>query len=77
MSSIRPASGSAQAWDLRDCRVQRVDLCNAVCMVHNPDCIFATPYGNYCEHPLVDQLTEIGTGGYASRVSTAFLGGRH
>lgn len=42
----------------RSCRVYRVDSCSAVCMVHNPACRWATPYGNYCEHPLVDRIAE-------------------
>lgn len=59
-ASIPPAMGS--------CRVQRVDSVNAVCMVHNPDCTWATPYGNYCEHPLVNQITDYapGEGGASS-----------
>ncbi|HKB58585.1 MAG TPA: hypothetical protein VKC56_00925 [Gallionellaceae bacterium] len=40
------------------CRVYRVDSCNAVCMVHDPACLWATPYGNYCEHPVVDRIAE-------------------
>ena len=38
------------------CIVWRVGSNNAVCMQAHPDCKLATPYGNYCEHPLVYQL---------------------
>lgn len=43
---------------LRSCRVHRVDACNAVCMAHKQECLWATPYGNYCEHPLVSRIAE-------------------
>lgn len=43
---------------LASCRVWRVDAHNAVCMVHNPRCVWATPYGNYCEHPQVGRIAE-------------------
>lgn len=49
---------------LVSCRVCRVDSHNAVCMVHHPGCVWATPYGNYCEHPQVQLIQECepGTG---------------
>lgn len=40
------------------CSVLRTDANNAVCTTHNPDCQWATPYGNYCEHARVYQLGE-------------------
>jgi hypothetical protein len=41
---------------LASCRVSRVDASNAVCMVHHPGCVWATPFGNYCEHPQVERI---------------------
>ncbi len=43
---------------LRACRLARIDSSNAVCMVHNAACTWATPYGNYCEHPLKDDMAD-------------------
>jgi hypothetical protein len=58
MIEIHTAPDAAMAPALRACRVHRVDSCNAVCMVHNPACSWATPYGNYCEHSAVDGIAE-------------------
>ena len=44
--------------DIGMCRVRRVAPGLAVCVVNNPECHWATPYGNYCEHPLVQQLMD-------------------
>lgn len=52
--SVHPAMG--------ECRVLHVDRANAVCMVHNPACKWATPYGNYCEHPLKGQFAAYDAG---------------
>jgi len=46
------------ATDIRGCRVHRVGRHTAVCVVDNPYCMFVTPFGNFCEHPLVDQISE-------------------
>lgn len=44
------------------CRVLWVDSQNAVCMIHNPACRWATPFGNYCEHPLKQKLLQYDRG---------------
>ncbi len=49
----RPASSTNSC---SSCIVWRIDSNNAVCMQQHPDCKLATPYGNYCEHPLVYRL---------------------
>ena len=42
--------------DIDNCRVRRVTPHLAICMVNDAHCIYALPYGNLCEHPLVDQI---------------------
>ncbi len=58
MIKIHATSEVSPHPSMSGCRVARVDACNAVCMIHNPACTWATPYGNYCEHPLKDKLAE-------------------
>lgn len=56
MTKIHSLSDVTAHPALGACRVLHVDCANAVCMVHNPACRWATPYGNYCEHPLKAQF---------------------
>jgi hypothetical protein len=58
MSKIQTRPDVAPHPAMSACRVLRVDACNAVCMIDNPACTWATPYGNYCEHPLKDRLAD-------------------
>lgn len=62
MIKIHRSPGSPVPLALVSCRVRRVDAYNAVCMVHNPQCVWATPYGNYCEHAQVDRIAECDSG---------------
>ncbi len=56
MIRILAVSGDSSGSALDACRLSWVDRHNAVCMIHNPACRWVTPYGNYCEHPLKDEL---------------------
>lgn len=40
------------------CRVRRIGVHQAQCMVNNLHCRYALPYGNLCVHPLVDQIAD-------------------
>ena len=53
MVEIRKQEEVLETEALSACRVHWVDACNALCLVHNPECKCATPYGNFCEHPEV------------------------
>lgn len=44
--------------DFGRCRVRRIGPCQAQCMVNDSHCRYTLPYGNLCEHPLVDQIAD-------------------
>lgn len=58
MVKIHAVADVTLPFALQACRVCRVDSANAVCVAHDPQCPWATPYGNYCEHPLVAHIAE-------------------
>lgn len=62
MIKIHAVSDASPQTSLAACRLLWVDPHNAVCMIHNPACGWATPFGNYCEHPLRDRLGKYNPG---------------
>ena len=44
--------------NIKRCRVHRIGSHQAQCMVNDSHCRYTLPYGNLCEHPLVDQIAD-------------------
>jgi len=51
-----------QEIDISKCRVHRIGPHRAKCMMNDKHCRYALPYGNFCGHPLVDQIADADMG---------------
>ncbi len=51
-------SNDEPVLDISHCRVSRMESDEARCMVSGAHCRFLLSEGNYCRHPLVDQMTD-------------------